>query len=1216
VAWVNAGDIGSLLAGLAAVADALGLTGDGTSRDADRAGEAVRHWLETDGYRCLVVFDNVSDPDVVRPFIPAGGPSRVLITSNRQSIADLGVGVSVDVFPPGEALAFLAERTGLADTEGAAALADELGYLPLALAQAAAVIAAQHLSYQTYLDRLRGLPVQEYLTRELGQPSHGVAEAVLLSLEAVRAGDQAGVCSGLMDIMAVLSADGVRRALLHDFGQAGVLVRGAQGTEVSAEVLDDALAQLEERSLLAFSVDGKTVFAHRLILRVVREELARQGHLPVVCRAAAFVLDQCAQVLKGSQDRPAIRDIAEQITALQDNTAALAGEADDELARMLLGLRLWALYYVNELGDSAEKGIALGEPLTADFERLLGADHLETLDSRNNLANAYYAAGRAAEAIKLHERTLVAYERVLGLDDPSTLTSRNNLAISYQAAGRAAMAIPLHEQTLATRERILGSDHPSTLTSRNNVALAYQAAGRTAEAIPLHEHTLATRERILGSDHPDTLTSQSNLANAYYVVGRVAEAIPLHQQTLATRERILGSDHPSTLTSRNNVALAYQAAGRTAEAIPLFEQALSGFERVLGPDHPSTLALQNNPLSSIGRRGALVNVVRTEDKRASVLSDEATLHDDLGRTAFVETLTDVLLEAETPLVVTLYGQWGSGKTSMMMQLQNALTESNSTSSSKVATVWFVPWENSTDKQPGVSLLLAIRRDLHINNVKVNRALRSIALAITDEVHVPYIGLSLGGVRKNYQKLADQDIERRSKQALLRDRFKQVISIAREEGTAKEKKLVVFIDDLDRCQPATAVAVLEALKLYFSLDGCIFVLGLDRQPIEAAIAHEYESLGLAKESYLDKIVQLPFTIPALSQAAVSDYVKARLPRHLSDCQEMLTLAAPDNPRQLKRTINTLLLLDRIAEISFPHRDSRVLCAVALIQNSAPNLYRRLRLKPKDWALVVPAGIESQGSSDWPRWLGGMLKGSDSREALSAVLLLLRKNLASSSTDVVNLQPYIALSEQLGVREPLFRLIDELEGQSSAVKQPEALKQLDQQAAVRISEAIPLYERTLAERENVLGPNHADTLTAQINLADAYKAAGRIEEARDHYEQAAIGMTRVLGADHPNTLAAQGNLANAYQIAGLIEDAIALYQRVVKGMTRVLGPDHPNTLTAQGNLGDAYRAAHRIQEAAALHQRVVEGLTRVLGPDSPTTLAYANSLAAELRELGAA
>ena len=84
------------------------------------------------------MFDDVEDPDVVRPFVPAYGAAQVLITSTRQSATDLGISVPVDVFSEEEALAFLAERTCLGEG-GAAAVAGELGYLPLALSQAGAV---------------------------------------------------------------------------------------------------------------------------------------------------------------------------------------------------------------------------------------------------------------------------------------------------------------------------------------------------------------------------------------------------------------------------------------------------------------------------------------------------------------------------------------------------------------------------------------------------------------------------------------------------------------------------------------------------------------------------------------------------------------------------------------------------------------------------------------------------------------------------------------------------------------------------------------------------------------------------------------------------------------------------------------------------------------------------------------------------------------------
>ena len=81
--------------------------------------------------------------------------------------------------------------------------------MPLALAQAAAVIRGQHQPYRTYLERLRALPVAEYLTRGPGQPyPHGVAEAVLLSLEAVQADDRGSVWAGMLELMSALSAAG------------------------------------------------------------------------------------------------------------------------------------------------------------------------------------------------------------------------------------------------------------------------------------------------------------------------------------------------------------------------------------------------------------------------------------------------------------------------------------------------------------------------------------------------------------------------------------------------------------------------------------------------------------------------------------------------------------------------------------------------------------------------------------------------------------------------------------------------------------------------------------------------------------------------------------------------------------------------------------------------------------------------------------------------
>ena len=512
VAWVNGADTGSLLAGLAAVADAMGLADGDSGRGVPDAGAAIRHWLETDGDRCLLVFDDVLDPEVVRPFVPADGAARVLITSNRRSVANLGSAVTVDVFSTDEAAAFLAGRTGWDDDDGAAAVAAALGHQPLALALAASVMAGQQRGgYAWYLDRLQATPADVSLMGDDGQSYPlNVARAVSLSLQAVRAADRTGICTRVLAIMAGLSPSGVHRGLLYSAGQAGVLAGG--GRLVAKDLVDRVLEWLSSRSLLTFSLDGQTVVINRLVAHVIRGGLARRGRLTAAYEAAAFVLDVYSRALVGSRDRRAARGILQQVTALLDSLAELTTGINEELAWVLLRLRFAAFYHVVEQGDSALQAIAVGEPLTEDLERLLGPEHPDTLNSRNSLAAAYLAAGRVAEAIPLFEQILAVRQRTLGPDDSETLISQNNLASAYQDAGRVAEAIRLYELNLAERERQLGSDHPGTLNSRGNLAAAYLGAGRAAEAIPLLEQTLASREGVLGPDHPDTQTSRRNLA--------------------------------------------------------------------------------------------------------------------------------------------------------------------------------------------------------------------------------------------------------------------------------------------------------------------------------------------------------------------------------------------------------------------------------------------------------------------------------------------------------------------------------------------------------------------------------------------------------------------------------------------------------------------------------------------------------------------------------
>jgi tetratricopeptide (TPR) repeat protein len=553
VGWVNAESSDVLLAGLAQVAEAAGVADpDG---DSARSAQRLRDHLETRTDPGLLVFDNATDPDVLRKFLPATGRTHLVVTSTDRAFADWGVPVDVSVFTRPESVGYLAERTGLDDQIGADAVADQLGDLPLALAQAAAVIKRRHWTFAKYLIELGRVPVATLLGRVPGSDyPRPAAAALLLSVQAAEDADPSVLVGLLLRVVAALSPDGVRREYLN-------------GLSSAAGEVDAALGLCEAGSLLTWSETGKAVIMHRLLARVLRERDTAAGCWRETLKAVLGLIEPLQfDEEEAWSRREEGAELAIQVEAIWDASAA-TGSTDLQLAGQLLRARSWVVRQLRAAADLT-RASDIGHRVLTDCIRVLGEESPDTLMARNNLAYAYRAAGRLAEAISLYEKNLAERVRVLGEDHPDTLLSRNNLAYAYLTAGRLGEAIPLLEQTLADRVRVLGPDHPDTLSTRNNLAYAYRSAGRLGEAIPLHEQTLADRLRVLGPDHPDTLTAQSNLAHADRSAGRLGEAISLHEQTLADRLRVLGPDHPDTLTSRNNLAAAYRAAGRLDKTTP------------------------------------------------------------------------------------------------------------------------------------------------------------------------------------------------------------------------------------------------------------------------------------------------------------------------------------------------------------------------------------------------------------------------------------------------------------------------------------------------------------------------------------------------------------------------------------------------------------------------------------------------------------------------
>lgn len=257
---------------------------------------------------------------------------------------------------------------------------------------------------------------------------------------------------------------------------------------------------------------------------------------------------------------------------LDDAAARLAkGEITDELIAAELHGAIGGVYCSIGLYSQAEAHL----PVALDQrERVLGAEHPDTLMAMNNLAILYSEQGRYAEAEPLHVETLEIRRRVLGAEHPATLLAMSNLATLYEAQGRYAEAEPLYLQTLEIQKRVVGEEHADTLGTMSNLAIVYEKQSRYAEAEPLYIETLEIRRRVLGEKHPDTLGTITNLGICYHLMGRYEDAALMFETSLPIKRRVLGMRHPWSSYAMQGLAMAYEALGRRDEALPLRRELL------------------------------------------------------------------------------------------------------------------------------------------------------------------------------------------------------------------------------------------------------------------------------------------------------------------------------------------------------------------------------------------------------------------------------------------------------------------------------------------------------------------------------------------------------------------------------------------------------------------------------------------------------------------
>ena len=295
----------------------------------------------------------------------------------------------------------------------------------------------------------------------------------------------------------------------------------------------------------------------------------------------------------------------------------------------------------------------------------------------------------------------------------------------------------------------------------------------------------------------------------------------------------------------------------------------------------------------------------------ATLSDHASLDDLLGYGPYVATLDDILTQPSvaTPFSVGVFGPWGTGKSSFMLQLRERLERRG------LSVVWFQPWLFDEKEEVWKALILSILQYLEDKTADQKQVARIRSLIVgVGKIAVNHVvsratGLDLA-VEQVAQAYADASSDNTRFINTFRRDFEQVKDAVLSNNNRPNARLYIFVDDLDRCTPENCVRVLEAIRLFFDLEGCLFILGIDQEVVQKGIEIKYDQrLQMRGRDYLDKLIQLPFTLPPVADKSFAAFVDSTTApfKFQEQSKKLIALASERNPRRVKRLSNCLELL---------------------------------------------------------------------------------------------------------------------------------------------------------------------------------------------------------------------------------------------------------------------------------------------------------------------
>jgi tetratricopeptide (TPR) repeat protein len=606
--WISATNRASVLSGyVQASAAAFGVEPAGT---AESVAARVVSWLSATDQSWLVVLDDLQDVADLDGLWPEGSTGRVLVTGTQSSVTAGRRGmavVPVGFFSVREALNCLTERLSVnpAQRQGAIDLIEALGREPLALAQAASVVANSTLACRDYRD---------YFARRRQQI--GVAAGEVPSAAAVTWTLSLGQAESLLPgasvrlmlvLVALLDGHGIPGAIFSTPAVAAYL--GGAVTPFSPAVDPkpawDALLAIERAGLISVNraVSPPTILMSSVLQAAIRLAAPANVQVPAARAAASGLLE----AWPADEPQPWAAD------RLRVNAASLQASSPDVL--WADGCHPVLLRAGRSLDEARMVGPAVEywRDLSARCDTKLMPGHPDALVVAAHLAAAYLAAGYASDAVHWYQRVLAERGRELAPGHPAIIAARVNLAKALILAGEPADAVAVLQRAVSECEQFRGPGHPDTLSARDDLAAAYQAAGDVSAAARLLSRNLTDRERMQGPRDAETMATRDRLAAACLADGKVKDAISHYKRALSDREKVLGRGHPGTIATTANLAAAYQAAGRMPAAMQLSERCCADSERVLGPDHAETLARLASLAHlyyAVGRVGDAVTLLR------------------------------------------------------------------------------------------------------------------------------------------------------------------------------------------------------------------------------------------------------------------------------------------------------------------------------------------------------------------------------------------------------------------------------------------------------------------------------------------------------------------------------------------------------------------------------------------------------------------------------